>query len=177
LTSFGTSFTTPRVVIGDTSSTTASLDLRSAAGSQDYDVRIRSSGGTNGSAGLGALAITAKSVALSGIFGHTSEYNAGNTGAAITINFATNGPYQRATLNAATPAITISTTGLVVGKYQLKVIQDAGGGRLPTWVGFVAGDCVGNAFPVMGAGANAVTFVNLYWDGTQFWVSSNAWDA
>lgn len=174
---FGASFTTPIVTIGDTSSTTATLDLRSQTGSQAYDVRLRSSGGTNGTPGLGALAITAKSVAISGILGHASEYDAGNTGAAITINFATNGPYQKVTLNNAAPAITISTVGLVVGKYQLKVIQDGTGGRLPTWVGFLAGDCVGNAFPVMGAGASAVTFVNLYWDGTQFWVSSNAWDA
>ena len=177
VTYWGSSFANPRVVVGNTSSSTASLDLRSTTGSQDYDVRLRSSGGTNGTPGLGALAITAKSVAISGILGHASEYNAGNSGAAITISYATNGPYQRVTLSAATPAITIETTGLVVGKYQLKVIQDATGGRLPTWVGFVAADCVGNALPVMGAGVAAVTFVNMYWDGTQFWVSSNAWDA
>jgi hypothetical protein len=174
---FGSGTVTPRVIIGNATSTTASVDMRSAAGSQDYDVRLRSSGGTNGTPGLGALAVTAKSTAFSGIVGNASEYDAGNSGASITINFATNGQHQKVTLTGATPAITISTTGLVVGKYQLKVVQDGTGGRLPTWVGFVAGDCVGNAFPVMGAGAAAVTFVNLYWDGTQFWVSSNAWDA
>jgi len=174
---FGSGFTTPKVAIGDASSTSSSLDLRSAAGAQAYDAQIKSTGGTGGTAGKGAVAIDAKSVTFSGIAGHPAEYDAGNSGAAITINFATNGQFQRVTLNSATPAITIAVAGLVVGKYQLKVLQDGTGGRLPTWAGFNATDCVGGSFPVMGAGAGAVTFVSLYWDGSQFWVSSNAWDA
>jgi hypothetical protein len=173
---WGTGYASPIVTIGDTNSTAGTLDLRSTTGAQAYDVRLQSTGGTNGSTGKGLLTVTAQRVAFSGPVGAVAEYDNGNSGASKTIDFATNGQYQKITLSAATPAITISTTQLVVGKYQLRVIQDATGGRLPTWVGFVAANCVGNAFPTMASAVNGVTFVNFYWDGSAFWVSANPWD-
>lgn len=173
---FGYGFASPQMIVGDATATTSTYDMRSEAGAQAYDVRIRSTGGTNGTAGKGVLAVEAKTMTNTGPIGYSAEYNAGNSGAAITIDFL-NGSRQRLTMNNATPAITVSTAGLVVGHYQLKLIQDGTGGRAPTYVGFAAGDCVGNALPVLGAGANAVTFLYLYWDGSQFWVSSSAWDA
>jgi hypothetical protein len=173
---WGTGYATPIVTIGDATATTAQLDLRSTTGAQAYDVRIQSSGGTNGSAGKGLLTVTAQRVAVSGPVGAVAEYDNGNSGASKTVDFAANGQYQKITLSAATPAITISTTSLVVGKYLLRVIQDGTGGRAPTWVGFTNANCLGNVAPTIASGANAVTFVNLYWDGSAFWVSSNPWD-
>ena len=173
---WGTGYATPIVTIGDATATTAQLDLRSAAGAQAYDVRLQSAGGTSGSDGKGLLTVTAKRVAVSGPVGAVAEYDAGNSGAAITIDFGTNGQYQKVTLNAATPAITVSTTGLVVGKYQLRILQDGTGSRAPTFAGFTNANCLGNVAPTIASGANAVTFLNLYWDGSAFWVSSNPWD-
>lgn len=173
--SFGGGQTTPIITLGDASSATATYDFRSATGSQLYDARIRSSGGTNGTVGKATLAITAKSLTVSGPIGYPSEYDAGNSGSAVTIDFL-NGPKQKLTLNAATPAITISTTGLVVGHYQLKVIQDPASARVVSWVGFAAGDCAGNAVPVITTTLSGVTFVYFYWDGAQFWVTYASWD-
>ena len=174
-TDFGKGFVTPIVTTGDATATTSTHDFRSTTGTQAYDARIRSSGGTNGTAGKATLAIEAKTVTTTGPQGYSAEYNAGNTGASITLDFL-NGARQKTTMNSATPAITVATSGLVVGHYQIKLIQDGAGSRVPSWVGFAAGDCVGNAFPSIASGANGVTFIYLYWDGAQFWVSGNAWD-
>lgn len=173
---WGTGYTSPVVTIGDATSTLAVLDLRSAAGAQTYDCRVQSVGGTPGSVAKGAMYLYAQRVHTSGPIGGISEYAAGNSGAAITIDFGANGQYQSVVLNAATPAITISTVGLPVGKYQLKITQDGVGGRVPSWVGFVAATCVGNTLPTVASAANAVTFLSLYWDGAVWWVSANPWD-
>jgi hypothetical protein len=68
--------------------------------------------------------------------GHTTiaQFNAGNSGAAITLNFATNGNNQRVTLNSATPTITLSG-GVAGGVYTVEVVQDGSGSRVPTWAG------------------------------------------
>jgi hypothetical protein len=171
----GYGFTTPILTLGNATATTAAYNMRSEAGSQAYDVRFLSTGGTNGTVGKGVLAISSKTMTNTGPIGYASEYDAGNSGSSKTIDFL-NGAKQKLTLSAATPAITVSTTGLVVGQYQLKVVQDSGTARVPTWVGFAAGDCVGNAFPVMTTTLSGITFVYFYWDGTQFWVSSSSWD-
>lgn len=173
---WGTGYASPIVTIGDATSTLAALDLRSATGSQTYDCRIQSTGGTNGSVAKGAMYLYSQRVQSQGPIGAVSEYDAGNSGASITIDFGANGQYQKVTLNSATPAITIATTGLPVGKYQLKIVQDATGSRAPTWVGFAAGTCAGNVLPSIASAANAVTFLNLYWDGGSWWVASNPWD-
>jgi len=60
------------------------------------------------------------------------QYDAGNSGAAITIDWALHGNVQRVTLTSASVAITLSgaTAG---GTYALEVVQDATGGRVATW--------------------------------------------
>ena len=171
----GYGFASPLLTLGNATSTAAAYNMRSTTGTQEYDVRFLSTGGTNGTAGKGSLTVSAKTMKCSGPIGYTSEHNAGNSGSMIAIDFL-NGAKQKLTLNAATPEIRVSTTGLVVGQYQLKVIQDSGTARVPTWVGFNAADCVGNAFPVMTTTLSGITFVYLYFDGTQFWVNSNQWD-
>lgn len=97
------------------------------------------------------------------------EYDAGNSGAAITIDFAANGQKQKVTLNSATPAITISTTGLLVGQYQLHIYQDGTGGRVPTFSGISSARWIGNSTtPSILSAASAETFINLFYDGSQF---------
>ncbi len=171
---FGFGFASPSISLGDATSTTAVFNFRSAAGAQAYDARILSAGGTNGTVGKAALSIASASLTNTGPIGYASEYDAGNSGASKTIDFA-NGSKQKLTLNAVTPAITIAAAP-VVGQYQIKIVQDAGTPRVPSFVGIAAGNCVGNAFPVISATLGGVTFLYLYWDGAVFWVSSSQWD-
>jgi len=173
-TQMGAGFASPKVILGDATATTACYDLRSTTGSQIYDARIKSTGGTNGTVGKGSLSVECASLAVTGPIGFASEYDAGNSGASKTISFL-NGSRQKLTLNAATPAITVSAPP-VVGHYQIKLVQNGTQAAVPTWVGFNAVDCVGNAFPVVTTATNGVTFIYLYYDGTQFWVTSSAWD-
>jgi len=60
------------------------------------------------------------------------QFDNGNSGAAITIDWAAHGNVQRVTLTSATVTITLSnaTAG---GVYILEVVQDATGGRAWTW--------------------------------------------
>ena len=91
----------------------------------------------------------------------SSEFNAGNSGSSVTLNFAT-GQKQRLTLTANT-AIGLSFPG--VGNYQVVLIQDATGSRACTlsgvsyWVGAASQ-------PSINTTANARTLVSLYWDGS-----------
>lgn len=175
-TEFGWGQTTPYIKVGDGSSTASALVLKGATGTQD-DAVVSVIGGTNGTAYAGAMSLYAKSVKAYCPIGYASEYDAGNAGAGLTIDFMgyQRGPKQKVTLNAATPTITISTTGLIVGQYQLKVVQDAGVARVVTWAGFNASDCIGGTVPVITTTLSGVTFVYFYWDGSKFWVSSNDW--
>lgn len=169
----GYNYANPRYVLGNGSAVTATQDFRSTTGTQDYDVRIRSTGGTNGTAGKGTLTLTAAKVVSVGPIGYSGEYDAGNVGAALTVSWA-NGSRQKCTLNAATPTITINTPP-VVGHYQLKLIQDPAIARVVSWAGFAAGDCQGGSLPVITTTLSGVTFLFLYYDGTNLWVSSSDW--
>ena len=171
----GKGFTTPILTIGDATATTASVNFRSNSGSQAYDVRLRSSSGTNGTPGKGTLSVECGGLSVTGMIGYNEEYNAGNSGASKTIDFR-NGSKQKLALTAATPAITISSSGLLVGTYQLKVIQDPSVARVPTWVGFAAGDCAGNVLPTVTTTLSGVCFIYLYWDGAAFFVTYSNWD-
>jgi hypothetical protein len=92
------------------------------------------------------------------------EFSNGNSGSSATIDFSS-GQKQSITLNAATPALTISTPG--VGNYLLRVIQDTTGGRLPTWTrsGGGAELAPGGAL-VLSTGANDVDLISVYDNGT-----------
>lgn len=98
--------------------------------------------------------------------GLNAEYDNGNSGSAITITLA-NGAKQKVVLNAATPTITISTTGLLPGNYQLRIIQDATGSRVPTFSGLSSSRWIGSAStPSINSAANGETIVNMSFDGT-----------
>jgi hypothetical protein len=118
-------------------------------------------------------------LAVTGPVGYTAELNAGNAGAALSINMQA-AAYQRCTLNAATSAISFDSTKppLVVGRFRLKIIQDATGGRATTWptgAGKITVVWQGGTIPSPATAANAVTFVDLYWDGTTLYGSWTPW--
>jgi hypothetical protein len=172
LTEFGRGFTSPIVRVGDATSTSAKHQWRSAAGAQTFDAELAVTGGTSGTDGKGDVSLTSRSFKNSGAIGFAQEFDAGNSGAAITIDFAANGSRQRVTLNAATPAITLATPP-VVGNYRLKVIQDGTGGRVPSFAGIPI-NFANSEGPITQA-ANGVTFYDFYYDGATAWASWTPW--
>jgi hypothetical protein len=102
-----------------------------------------------------------------GTITYGAEGNAGNSGAAaFAIDFSTLGQKVRCTL---TGDAAISATFPGVGNYTLKLIQDGTGGRLPT---VPASWRTTGASLDLGVAANATTIWNIYYDGTNAWVSS-----
>lgn len=99
--------------------------------------------------------------------GSVGEYSNGNAGATKTITW-NNGPRQSVTLDQNT-TLSFSFTGCPVGNYQLKIVQDGTGGHTISWstdtpsttrwLGSVGA-------PAHNSAASSVTFVNVYWDGT-----------
>lgn len=98
----------------------------------------------------------------------TSESDAGNSGASITIDFGV-AHKRKVTLNAATPAITLQFPG--VGNYQLKVFQDATGNRVPSFL--VSGGVVYKAGGALSfsTAANARDILSVYFDGTDIYLA------
>jgi hypothetical protein len=175
-TEFGRGYASPIVRVGDATSTGAKSQWRSAAGAQAYDAEWSVAGGTSGTAGRGDVTLTSRSFKSSGPIGFTQEFNAGNSGAAITIDWATNGSRQRLTLNNAAPVITIGTPP-VVGNYRLKFTQDGTGNRVPTYAGLTL-NWAGAEAPFANAynpGANTVYFIDIYYDGSVGWASWTPW--
>lgn len=100
-----------------------------------------------------------------------SENNAGNSGAAISIDF-TNYQKQKVTLNANATVTLSALASNRIGHYQLKIVQDATGGRTLTVSG-VAGWLNSPSQPEHNLTANGVTFLNAYWDGAAWYASMN----
>jgi hypothetical protein len=97
-----------------------------------------------------------------------TEFDVGVSAGSKIVDFATNGQKQKITLTATTPTLTISAPTLA-GHYQLRIVQDATGGRVPTFSGLSSTRWLGTATaPAVNAAANGETILNLYWDGTQF---------
>lgn len=99
-----------------------------------------------------------------------SEYDAGNSGASITLDMS-NGSSMKVTLNNATPAITLSNPQ-AGGAYLLKIVQDASGSRVPSFVTTI--DWGAGGAPTFSTGANKIDFANLYYDGTTWFGVSYA---
>lgn len=103
--------------------------------------------------------------------GLATENVIGNAGATRTVTWAA-AQYQAATLDQASCAFTFDWTGAPVGRYQLKLTQDATGGRAATWSTGTPGSTrwmgvVGS--PTLNTAASGVSIVSLYWDGTNAW--------
>lgn len=170
LTELGRGFAAPIVRVGDATSTGAKVQMRSAAGAQDHDFEVAVTGGTSGTAGRGNVALAARSISNTGPIGYSAEFDNGNSGAAKTIDFSV-GSRQRITMSAAC-SITLSNFP-VVGNYRLKVIQNGTGNFLPTFSG-VPINWAGTTAPEAQV-ANAVLFVDLYYDGSTAWGSWTPW--
>lgn len=96
-----------------------------------------------------------------------SEFDAGNSGTSKTINWA-DGQFQKLTLTGNV-AITFNWAGCGVGRYQLKLIQDATGSRTVAWSTGTPGSnrwLESAAAPAHKATANSETIVTVYYDGT-----------
>ena len=96
----------------------------------------------------------------------TSEYNAGNTTAATTLNFAANGIRQACTLGANT---SFSLTAPATLATIVLRITNGATAYTATWPASVKWP--GNVAPNLGS-ANAETIVTLYWNGTKYYGSA-----
>jgi hypothetical protein len=123
-------------------------------------------GGTmSGPIGMGNNNITGIKVA-----GFNGEYDNGNSGSGITIDFA-NGAMQKVTLNAAGPVLTMAN-GPAAGRYRLKVIQDATGGRIPSWAGtnYSSARWFNTpSTPSVNTGVSGETMTYWDWDGSKWY--------
>jgi hypothetical protein len=95
-----------------------------------------------------------------------AEYDNGNSGAADTIDFA-NGQNQKSTLTANTTLTIVAAPG--VGHYQLRLIQDATGGRGVTFVGISSARWLNSTSqPSFNTAASGETILTFYWDGSAY---------
>lgn len=99
-----------------------------------------------------------------------AEYDAGNSGASITLDMS-NGASVKVTLNNATPAITLSNAQ-AGGAYLLKIVQDGSGNRVPSFSTSIDWGSLGA--PTFSTGINKIDFVNLYYDGSAWYGMSYA---
>jgi len=100
--------------------------------------------------------------------GFTSQFNAGNSGTSITIDFI-NGQKQLLTLTG-NATVTLAFPG--VGNYQLILTQDATGSRTVSWSGVTR--YVGSATaPAINTAASTSTVVSIYYDGTNVWLGAS----
>jgi hypothetical protein len=94
-----------------------------------------------------------------------SQFNAGNSGAAITLDFGLNGNNQRVTLTA-TCTITL-TNAVAGGVYTVEAVQDGTGGRTVTWAagGGAAVIWTNGVAPVVTATLNRADLFSFLFDG------------
>jgi len=93
-----------------------------------------------------------------------TEFDNGNSGTAITINFGRN-QKQKLTLNANTTLTFTAPPG--VGNFLIKLVQDGTGGRLITWPNTVKWTL--NTSPTLSSNANSVDIATFYYDGTNYY--------
>ena len=100
-----------------------------------------------------------------------SQVSAGNSGTAVTIDFA-NGQKQSLTLTD-NATVTLQFPG--VGDYQLILTQDATGNRTVTWTGYAGIYYVGSATaPAINTPANTMTVVSFYFNGeSAVWLAAS----
>jgi hypothetical protein len=115
---------------------------------------------------LGNMTLSNRDIAkFKNLYAH-AEYDNGNSGAADTINFA-NGQNQKSTLTG--DAVLTINAAPGVGHYQLRLIQDGTGGRVPTFVGISNSRWLNSASqPAFNTAANGETILTFYWDGSAY---------
>ena len=98
----------------------------------------------------------------------SSEFNAGNSGTAVTLNFA-NGQKQRLTLTG-NATITLSFPG--VGNYQVLCVQDGTGGRTPAGFSGVTARFLGSAtMPAFNTAASGESIMSIYYNGSVAYIA------
>ena len=100
-----------------------------------------------------------------------SQVSAGNSGTAVTVNFANGQKQSLALTDNAT--VTLQFHG--VGNYQLILTQDATGNRTVTWAGYADIYYVGSATaPAINTPANTMTVVSFYFNGeSAVWLAAS----
>lgn len=95
-----------------------------------------------------------------------SFHDFGNSGSSITLDLS-QGSTVKTTLNAATPALTLSN-GQTGASYVLMLVQDGSGSRVPSWVTTI--DWGANGAPTLSTGAGKIDFINIFTpDGSTFY--------
>lgn len=147
-------------VDGVTSAIQTQLDARGLKAGETWTGTHNFSGATLQSPALGNTdASGIKTLKFNG------EYNNGNSGTAKTVTLA-NGQKQKITLTD-NATITIDFTGAAVTTYQLRLIQDSGGGNTVTWSGLSASRWLGaSTTPAINTDGNGETIVSIFYDGT-----------
>lgn len=128
----------------------------------------------NGGTMVGDILMSNNSVAALKWLSYNSELDNGNSGTGLTIN-PFNGAYQKVTLNTATPILTIAAP-FGVSEFQLRIIQDATGGRVPSFAGaaYSTGRWYNSAAqPAMNTAIGGSTIVKFYYDGTNLYQRSD----
>lgn len=94
------------------------------------------------------------------------EFDNGDSGTEKVIDFS-EGQKQKITLNNDATINFAVAPG--VGHFQLRIIQDATGGRAVTYIGISASRWLGSASePAINANPNGETIMTLFWDGAQY---------
>jgi hypothetical protein len=117
----------------------------------------------------GTVTLTSATVAFGLITGKRAaltEYDAGNSGASIEIDWA-DGQNQKLTLTAAATLTFANPAAGMTAK--LKLIQDGTGSRTVTWPTI---KWVGGAAPTLSTAAGAIDIVSLYYDGSAYYGSA-----
>ena len=99
-----------------------------------------------------------------------AEYDNGNSGAADSIDFA-NGQNQKSTLTGDAALTIAAAPG--VGHYQLRLIQDGTGGRVPTFIGVSSSRWLNSSTqPAFNTAAAGETILTFYWDGAKYTIGA-----
>lgn len=109
----------------------------------------------------------ADAISISSKIAYVPEYNAGNSGATLTLNLTTNGPNQKLVLTAActfTIATPVAGTSGVI-----RTVQNGSGGNNITWPTNV--NFQNDSAPFVTTTASTATLYSYYSDGTVIYMA------
>jgi hypothetical protein len=110
------------------------------------------------------------------VYGFNAEVDNGNAGASKTVTMSA-GSLQKLTLNNATCNLTLDWTGALPGKYTLRLIQDASGGRAVTYTAGLLSTkwLTATSAPAINTAVNGETMITMYYlTGTSATAQSSA---